>query len=127
MDAALKIQALWRGYRSRKGQVLPCCSCGYEMTLKKPEYPETMSAQFFSNQPCSWCQEKEKPCDCYECTEPELERCYYCGKEDCREECREEETYIPCCICGANCDGSDYESWRVCSRRCLVEPDRRER
>ena len=32
----------------------------------------------------------------------------------------EEERFIPCCRCGHDCSGGDYESWRICSRSCLV-------
>ncbi len=27
---------------------------------------------------------------------------------------------IPCVMCGADCRGSDYEKWSLCSRRCMV-------
>lgn len=118
---AVKIQALWRGYRSRKGDVLPCCCCGYDMTLPAPKYPETMSAVFFSVSPCAWCQEMEKknneePCECLEC------RLGHLGPPS--EEEEDEERFIPCCICGRNASGSDFECWKVCSRSCLTAPDR---
>lgn len=114
MDPAIviKLQALWRGYRSRKGQILPCCECGYPMTLKAPVYPETMAGFFMSEVPCSWCQvaaydkhdrEDLGPCPCRDC----------CVSD-------EEELYIPCCMCGDNCEGGDYERQRWCSRRCMV-------
>lgn len=87
---AVKIQALWRGYRSRKGEVLPCCVCGYDMTL-----PVSKTSTAFP--PCSWCQMRRQ------------------------EEEEEEEPYIPCCMCGANCYGDDYEQYRFCSRYCMVD------
>jgi hypothetical protein len=122
---AVKIQAVWRGYRSRKGQVLPCCLCGYDMTLQAPVYPETMSAVFFSNAPCSWCQAKEQgpaePCGCPECVPQPVEPCT-CS--ECTGEDEYEERFIPCCMCGNNCADEDYESWRFCSRRCMVEASR---
>lgn len=31
--------------------------------------------------------------------------------------------YIPCVVCGSDCRYGDYESWRICSRRCLVRDD----
>jgi hypothetical protein len=34
------------------------------------------------------------------------------------------ERYIACCMCGDNCEGGDYESWRFCSRRCMVRASR---
>jgi hypothetical protein len=138
-----KIQAVWRGYRSRKGQVLPCCDCGHAMTLAAPTYPETMSAVFSSTHPCSWCQAnrdaKEKPpCDCMECKMDKVMWCPGCGSDECDGLCRCDpcntcgsekccgdcEPYISCCMCGANCYDGDYPSWRFCSRSCMVEASR---
>jgi hypothetical protein len=104
-----KLQALWRGYAARKGISTPCCSCGFPMTLKPPQYPETMSAVFFSVAPCSRCAHLEN--DSVQ-SEPYIEQ------ED------DDEPYIPCCMCGANCYGWDYENWRICSRSCLVKGNR---
>jgi hypothetical protein len=28
---------------------------------------------------------------------------------------------IPCRLCSSDCNGSDYETWNFCSRRCMVE------
>ena len=28
---------------------------------------------------------------------------------------------IPCCVCGLDCEGGDYELWRFCSRSCMVK------
>jgi hypothetical protein len=170
-SSATKIQALWRGYRSRKGDVLPCGWCGYDMTLLHFAAAEDGQGGLSSQVPCAWCQERlknEEPCDCLEC---EAERrkmegcdcrecqmgkvmfCPSCGQDECdglcaaekapysgeepekEEVCRECgrgpaecdgycERYIPCCICGGNCADGDYESWRFCTRRCMVEAGR---
>ncbi len=134
--AAIKIQALWRGYRGREGEEASCCRCGYPMTLKRfsketellycgnPEkrYPrETLTTWVIqagkdpwwlvtcrSRKPCSWCEE---------------EKCSECGEFDCAggKDC---ERYIPCCICGNNCADGDYEQYRFCTRRCMVEAGR---
>jgi hypothetical protein len=32
--------------------------------------------------------------------------------------------YVPCRECGDDCEGSDYESWRICSRSCLNDRTR---
>lgn len=109
----IKIQALWRGYMSRKGKIVDCSCCGYPMTITPTQSTETLVGVFYR---CSWCQyppEYDKhdradlgPCPCQDC----------CGKE----QTEEEEPYIPCCMCGSNCYGWDYEQWRFCSRRCMV-------
>ena len=39
-------------------------------------------------------------------------------KEDAFEE---EDTPIPCIVCGSDCRGWDYEKWGICSRDCLSE------
>ncbi len=108
---AIKIQAIWRSYKSRKGEIQPCTSCGYPMAV-----PLTVPLKM----PCMWCQYNLDllPKQIF------ARACHSCKSWDCCG-CEDGEPYIPCCICGANCDGSDYESWRVCSRSCLVEPDRR--
>jgi hypothetical protein len=112
-SAAVKIQALWRGYASRKGAIQPCYLCGYPMTVSG-----------VLNAPCSWCQARspfqgEGRCDlCIglcNCPPTELPPCRECGHVVCL--C---EPYIPCRVCGANCYGDDYEKWRFCSRRCMV-------
>lgn len=114
----IKIQALWRGYMSRKGKIVDCTGCGYPMTIT-PQEPK-WRAGFYSYQ-CAWCRyppEFDKhdradlgPCPCEDCSGG--------GKEEKEEEY--DEPYIPCCMCGANCYGWDYEKWRFCSRRCMVE------
>lgn len=108
--AAILIQALWRGYCSRKGKIMPCGGCGYPMTLdgaRIPYYP-----------PCSWCQVDHDAISF-------LAHYNSCERVGCRK-CDEyyEERFIPCCICGGNCADGDYESWRFCTRRCMVEAGR---
>ncbi len=119
MYAAIKIQALWRGYASRKGILTPCCCCGFPMTLKPPQYPETMSAVFFSVAPCSWCAEDAAYAAWINDDVPSSD-------EEVKSEPypSDEERYIPCCMCGANCADDDFEKWRICSRRCLVAGNR---
>jgi hypothetical protein len=135
-DAAIKIQALWRGYRGREGEEVPCCRCGYKMTLKRfskdtellyygnPEtrFPRETLQQWIiqmggdpwknltcrSLKPCSWCEE---------------EKCSDCGEFDC-EGGKDCYSFIPCCICGNNCKDGDYEDWRFCTRRCMVDAGR---
>ena len=34
---------------------------------------------------------------------------------------KEDSPFIPCRICGYNCEGGDYEDWRFCCRSCMVE------
>jgi len=128
----IKIQALWRGFMSRKGKIVPCTSCGHPMTITPKEYPETMSAVFIHT--CSWCA--TKPCDCLECKMGKVIFCPGCGDDDCTGICTPCnicysdkcdgycERYIPCCMCGNDCADGDYESWRFCSRRCMVDAGR---
>lgn len=132
-----KIQAIWRGYRSRKGKTIPCCDCGYEMTLSVGRYPDGMSPD-----PCSWCQDKKAakecaPCDCLECKMGKVMWCPGCGSDECDGRCDDPcdtcnsykcsgrcEPYISCSMCGANCYDGDYPTWRFCSRRCMVDAGR---
>ncbi len=104
--AAILIQALWRGYSSRKGKILPCCGCGYPMTLKEGTHI------------CSWCQEAERVDFLWHYQTCERVGCRKCDEFD------DEERFIPCCVCGDNCADGDYESWRFCTRRCMVEAGR---
>jgi hypothetical protein len=50
--------------------------------------------------------------------------CHFCdyAEKDCI--CSEEE-YISCSECGSDCKGSDWESYRFCSRRCMSRYSRR--
>ena len=126
-SAAIKIQALWRGYRSRKGEVLPCRDCGYDMTVRHPrENPHEWEIHLrfgdptgliVSKTPCSWCQESMR--EMQEEYERQREEEYMRQREQ-----EEEEGFIPCCICGNDCSGGDYESWRFCTRRCMVRAGR---
>jgi hypothetical protein len=131
--AAIKIQALWRGHRSREWEIADCCHCGHPMTLSRNgkevkllycgfprtepfeilniwaissgKYPSDL-IKAISLKPCSWCEES---------------RCAECMSLNCDGYC---ERYIPCCICGGNCADGDYESWGFCTRRCMVEAGR---
>ena len=104
--SAIKIQALWRGYCSRKGKTLPCYSCGYPMTL---------SYYKGCHIPCSWCQR------CADGKGNVWRGCIDCRDWSCPGDCqREDEPYISCCVCGGDCFGGDYEKWRFCTRRCMV-------
>jgi hypothetical protein len=47
--------------------------------------------------------------------------CRKCDEYDERDEY--EERFIPCCVCGSNCEGGDYERYGICSRYCLVRDD----
>ncbi|NBO60994.1 MAG: hypothetical protein EBU82_08495 [Flavobacteriia bacterium] len=100
--SAIKIQALWRGYKSRKGEVQPCPCCGYPMTIP----PSLLILD-----PCSWCDY------------PPTKVCDSCKYWDC-EGCRDGEPYISCYMCGSNCFETDFQKWHLCSRSCLVGPFR---
>ena len=56
--------------------------------------------------PCTLCQSYNWSLDAdfikLECSK------YYCN-----------ERFIPCHVCGRDCNGSDYQKLRVCSRGCL--------
>ena len=142
----IKIQALWRGFMSRKGKIVPCACCGHPMTITPKEYPETMSAAFIHT--CAWCA-AEKSFNCLECKMGMVVFCPGCGSDDCNGHCRTDlgpcgcsyctkacdtcgsgdcsgdcEPYIACCMCGDNCYDGDYPSWRFCSRRCMVDASR---
>jgi hypothetical protein len=134
-SAAVKIQAAWRGHRSREWEIADCCHCGHPMALSRSGknvkllycgFPRTepfetlnvwaiSSGKFPSDcikaislKPCSWCEEL---------------RCYECGSLNC-DGGRGCERYISCCICGGNCADGDYESWGFCTRRCMVSAGR---
>jgi hypothetical protein len=47
-----------------------------------------------------------------------------CGDWLCTGYLCSEERYIPCCMCGDNCADGDYESWRFCTRSCMVRASR---
>jgi hypothetical protein len=32
-----------------------------------------------------------------------------------------ERPFISCKMCGSDCEGGDYEDWRLCSRACMVD------
>ena len=58
------------------------------------------------------------------------EKCKMCGNIDweldsasgfCSRYCAMEyEQFIPCRVCGNDCEGCDYEKWHFCTRRCMV-------
>ncbi len=78
---------------------------------------------------CVSCDRLQAEGICIRCTEiletPTKHKCSVCdclfpsGTCTCPESFYEEEPYISCGSCGANCYGSDMERWRICSRRCL--------
>jgi hypothetical protein len=85
---------------------------------------------------CTWRRECERDGYCWRCKEEGLTsilvkhicRCCECPFErykscECppEEDDYQQEEYISCRMCGGNCEGGDYESWRLCSRRCLVD------
>lgn len=117
ISSAIKIQALWRGYKSRKGEITPCQCCLWPMTLTPPKLdPDYCYLQLIvSEKPCSWCQQGAAAY--------EMHICSYCSDRRCTGEC-EDEPYISCCVCGSNCADGDYPSWRFCSRSCMVEASR---
>lgn len=50
--------------------------------------------------------------------------CHSCDYDE--KECiSSEEEYISCSECGSDCRGSDWESYRFCSRRCMSRYSRR--
>jgi hypothetical protein len=56
----------------------------------------------------------------WEKEQEEYERSYGCDCGDWLCTGCSEGPYIACCMCGGDCRGGDYESWRFCSRRCMV-------
>lgn len=85
---------------------------------------------------CSWRYECEDAGDCWRCLEegltPTLTH-HACPKCDCpfntnamclcpepEYTSEDEYEYVRCSQCGRDCEGGDYEKWRICSRRCLT-------
>ena len=84
---------------------------------------------------CSWRAECDDAGDCWRCLEEGLTTSlvhHACPSCDCPfnksapclcpepEYPSEEDEYNPCSHCGRDCEGGDYERWRLCSRRCLT-------
>ena len=83
---------------------------------------------------CSWRRECEDGGECWRCLEEGLTISltqHACPSCDCpfnkfavcvcpEPEYQSEEEIIPCSRCGRNCEGGDYASWAICSRRCQL-------
>ena len=87
----------------------------YEFSKNSVVHRFVINGEVFVNY---WIHDMIMECEVCQNTNFDLSGSYmfcsgYCAKEY-------DDKIMSCCLCGSDCNGSDYERWQFCSRTCMV-------